>query len=211
MYGLTEESIREKSKAFFTDTAHVGLSNEYSFVSTSAVAEDMKKLGWYPTNVREAATMKRELVGYQKHEVRFTHKEYLKGESVDDVHDIVPQIVMVNSHDGHTRMRLHAGVKVRNYGTSMVLSDTQFLSVSLIHRFYSFEEVEEMVVKYVESFPDIVAMIDGFKSQGMKEEEKLLFARDAVEIRWPGSKDSPILFLKNMIKPRELMLSNTFK
>ena len=208
MYGLTEERIRKISKAFFTETAHDKLSDQYSFVPTYVVAKDMEKLEWYPTAVREACVKDIEFDGYQKHEVRFTFKDYIDDESVSLEHDIVPQIVMVNGHDGHTRMRLHAGVKVRDYGTSMVLSDTQFMSVSLIHRHYSFKEVEDMIVKYVESFPNIVSMIDNFKSTKMREDEKLQFARDAVEMRWPGSKDSPILFLKNMIKPREIMMTD---
>jgi hypothetical protein len=208
MCGLKEERIKELSKAFFTDTAHSKLSDQYSFVPTYTVAEDMKKLEWYPTSVREAGIKNLDYEGYQKHEIRFTFKDYIEGESISPRYDIVPQIVLVNGHDGHTRMRLHAGVNVREYGTSMVLSDQQFLSVSLIHRHYGFKEVADMVVRYVESFPNIVTMIDNFKSLPMIEEEKLQFARDAVEMRWPGSKDSPILFLKNMIKPRELMMTD---
>jgi hypothetical protein len=207
MLGLSDTAIRERSHAYFKCNAHERVSGEYSFVPTYIVGEDMKRLDWYPYSVRDAAVRSVEKIGYSRHIVRFRHRDYLDSNGKLRADSVVPEIVMTNGHDGYTKLQVHAGIHVRHHGNFLILSDKQFLSAQLIHRHYRFEEIEAMIMAYVKSFPSLAETIQEFKDVTLNLTQKTDFARDAISIRWSKVMRSPVVFLQNMVTPKEITQS----
>src|SRR5690349_9666394 len=90
-----------------TDRNLLTTSPAYQFVPTTRALDVLADHGWQPVQVREAGTKKPEFRGYQKHVVSLENPQL--GKSLD-VGDVVPRIVLTNSHKGDAAFHLYAGL-----------------------------------------------------------------------------------------------------
>lgn len=196
---LSEHYIRTNAPAVYTTDPIGTVSKEYSFVPTSQVISDLEQLGWYPV----AAKQQRWRFGYTKkysrHLIRFRKPEHLR--LYASLEERVPEIGLYNGHDGKTRLQIYAGVYELTYGNGYIIPDALFRAVTLVHRHYKFEEVQEMVEQFVESLPDIHKEIDGYKQIILNMFEKRDFALKASSIRWPKGKNMTLFFADGLLTP----------
>jgi hypothetical protein len=64
-----------------------------------------------------------------------------------------------------------------------------------------------MIMAYVKSFPSLAETIQEFKDVTLNLTQKTDFARDAISIRWSKVMRSPVVFLQNMVTPKEITQS----
>lgn len=91
------------------ENAMAGLTQRYQFISTADTVKSIESLGYVLHSVSEAKANKEEKKGYQKHLLRFRLPSDLDNAAIFKSREGFPEIVVVNSHDGTSAMRIMAG------------------------------------------------------------------------------------------------------
>lgn len=171
-------------------------SARYVFVPTTKIIEDMGSLGWVPSKTQVVKTRNVQRQGFQKHLIRFRNetatingKDYL-------------EIILINSHDGSSAIRLSLGV-YRLVCSNGLVSGSTFESVSVRHTGYCLEKLEKGVSQVLEGAQHLVATIDKMKGFNLNPTEigKLLSA--SIALRLPESATPVDLDAVNLIRRNE--------
>jgi len=181
---LSEQEIREKAKSIFATGGAENTSEKYSHIPTFKIIEDMEKLGWMVSSVKEVKARKN--VGFQKHLVIFRNPEIvISGEDGDDV---FPQILLTNSSDGKNAFMFRAGIFRLVCENGLVISTQDFADMRIRHYGYDFNELQKVITAMVEKLPLTVESMNKFKQTKLNENQMVEFAKRAVEVRF-GKED----------------------
>jgi hypothetical protein len=102
---LSRDQLRQCAPSIFADAAHSRTSQRYSFLPTASILDGMEAEGWVPTLVQEQNVRDESREGFQKHMIRFAHRDDLQLASTDR-----PEIVLINAHDRSSAYQLHCGI-----------------------------------------------------------------------------------------------------
>ena len=95
LQGMTQDEIKKHCPVAYQTKASNAVSENYTFIPTSKIINDMDTLGW---KVGQATMVKsRRNAGYQKHLIKFFNPTI---EINGDDGLMYPQILLTNSHDG---------------------------------------------------------------------------------------------------------------
>ncbi len=103
---LSDDQLRIAAPSVFADAAHSSRSSRYSYIPTSLVVEGMRKEGFAPVKVQVSRVRDGERKGFEKHMIRFRQLD----QQIVRVGEVLPEVVLVNSHDGSTSYKLSAGL-----------------------------------------------------------------------------------------------------
>lgn len=182
---LSEQEIREKAKSIFATGGAENTSEKYSHIPTFKIIEDMEKLGWMVSSVKEVKARKN--VGFQKHLVIFRNPEIvISGEDGDDV---IPSILLTNSSDGKNAFTFRAGIFRLVCENGLVISTQDFADMRIRHYGYDFSELQKVIAAMVEKLPLTVESMNKFKQTKLNENQMVEFAKRAVEVRF-GKEDA---------------------
>lgn len=177
---LTKEQIKEKAKSVFAEKGASTTSEKYSHIPTYKIIEDMEKLGWKVSDVKEVRARKN--AGYQKHLVVFRNPEIMiKG---DDGDDVFPQILLTNSSDGKNAFTFRAGLFRLVCENGLVISTQDFDNLKIRHFGYDFSELQKTITAMVEKLPLTVESMNKFKQTQLTEKQIIKFAKQALEARF---------------------------
>ncbi|AFM11208.1 DUF932 domain-containing protein [Turneriella parva] len=165
----------------------IGVSSKYTFIPTVRLIDDLQTLGWYPATI----------IGNRHSDVA---KHLIRFRRLDISGDEVPEIVMVNSHDGLSSFRLMAGVFRLVCGNGLIIAESLFSAISIRHISYSYESVQYAVSEFVEKLPGLMHSVERFKSRELKIAERLVFAKSALLLRFPEK--LPDIDLARFLAPR---------
>lgn len=177
---LSAQEIKEKASSIYTMTPAVHLSANYTHIPTSQVIDDMEKLGWNVTDVKQVKAKKGE--GYQKHLVVFRNNDVVINGEDGDV--VFPQILLTNSHDGKSAFLFQAGLFRLMCENGLVVSTQDFENVRIRHLGYTFEELQEQIKGMVERLPLTVESLNKMKSTVLDKDTTIEFALKALESRF---------------------------
>lgn len=177
---LSKAEIKERASSVFTTTKGDDTSNKYTHIPTDQVIDDMEKLGWGVVDAKQVRARKG--VGYQKHLVVFRNPNVaINGEDGDDV---FPQILLTNSHDGKNAFTFTAGLFRMVCENGLVISTQEFENLKIRHMGYSFTELQTTITAMVEKLPLTVDSMNKLKSTKLSQEQKVDFAKRALETRF---------------------------
>jgi hypothetical protein len=165
----------------------MGVSEKYSFIPTTRVIDDLGQLGWHP----EVITGSRHNP-VAKHLIRFRQSEIVGPET--------PEIVLVNSHDGLSSFQLKAGIFRLVCGNGLVIAESLFSAISIRHIHYTFDAVQAAVAEFADGIPVILDSVETFKRRELSIAERLIFAKSALQLRWPDN--TPAVDLARFLGPR---------
>lgn len=169
----------------FADHAYAQVSPRYCFIPTADIIRSLASLGWLPVYGSQARVRHQSRHGYQKHMIRFAHRE-----SLSDRSDRA-EIVLINSHDRSSAYQLHAGFFRVACENGLIVSDGLFSRISISHVNQSVDDVLAASVTVSEAVPRLVAEVDSWKNRRLTDAEQNEFARQALALRWPSN--APIL------------------
>jgi len=177
---LKEKEIRKSAPSVFTQTPSREVSSKYTHIPTTRVISDMEVLGWGVVSAQEVRT--RKYHGYQKHLLTFRNPEItITGKDGDTVY---PQIVVTNSHDGKSSFTFTAGLFRLVCSNGLVIADEEFANMKIRHMGYSFEELQELMKKIVETLPLTVECMNRMRETEMTEDMMIQFATDCIQTRF---------------------------
>lgn len=193
---LTKEEIQQKAPAVASTQAASNVSDKYVHVPTMELVDDMSKLGWGVSDVKQVGS-KKGLTNFKKHLVTFRNENIvIKGEDGETVY---PQILLTNSHDGLSSFQFRAGLFRLVCTNGLVISTQDFGQMRIRHKGYSFEELKNTVMELVEKLPVTVETLNKFREVTLSEEQKQELALKAVGIRF--GENGAEVDIQELLKP----------
>jgi hypothetical protein len=120
--------LRSFAPSIFAESPHTRTSSRYSFLPTSSILSGMSEQGWMPVAAQEQLVRDRSREGFQKHMLRFAHRDDLQRPGAERA-----EIVVVNSHDRSSAYQLHAGIFRFLCLNGLVVCDETFKRISITH------------------------------------------------------------------------------
>lgn len=177
---LTLEEVKQQAKSVFAEKGSSDTSEKYSHIPTYKIIEDMEKLGWKVSDVKEVRARKN--AGYQKHLVVFRNPEIMiKG---DDGDDVFPQILLTNSSDGKNAFTFQCSLFRLVCENGLVISTQDFAKLKIRHYGYEFEELQKTITAIIDKLPLTVESMNKFKQTQLNDKQILDLAKQALEVRF---------------------------
>ena len=186
---ISYDEIYHRAPAIFAEKAHDSRKDSYAFVSTKELLEGMGEHKFFPFAVHQSSTRDATKVGFTKHAICFRH------ESTFDIakeNDIVPQVVILNSHDGTTSYKIYCGFFRFVCSNGIIVGNTIDM-FSVYHR--GSKNTMDMILDASYSILDnsikMMEVIDEWKATELTYEQKMELAYQAHELKF-GNKNTPI-------------------
>jgi hypothetical protein len=118
--------------------------------------------------------------GFTRHIVRLRQTN---GQELLNVGDSVPEIVLVNSHDGTSAYQLHAGIFRLVCSNGLVIADSTFSKISIRHSGDVVGRVIDATSEVVREIPRIASGIRTMQAIELSPSEREAFAASALSLR----------------------------
>jgi hypothetical protein len=118
---IEDADLRRMCPAAFAEAPRSDVSARYGFVNTYELVKAMRENGFVPTQVNSYMRRSEDIRKFTKHMIRFRKEGAIKKIQVGDV---VPQIIMVNSHDRSSNFHLFGGIWRLICSNGMMVSES---------------------------------------------------------------------------------------
>jgi hypothetical protein len=179
-----------------TMSAHESRSAKYTHLPTSKVIEYMQEADFLPVHAVETKARKADKRGFQKHMIRFRHQGLTAL-----VGDSLPEIVVINSHDGSTGLQLWSGIFRMVCANGLVVASETYGKVSLPHRGDLQGKVIDASYKVIENANKALVGVQEWSKIDMSRMDQLDFAAAALVTRYDDLKAAPV-------QPHEILKVN---
>ena len=202
---FTTQSNQEiLAPAIYATSPAGGLSPKYSFFSTVQIVESLKNQGFQIVTAAQARG--RINSAHSKHWLRF-HHENLKDFKSTDGHTYLPEVTVVNSHDGTNSLRVYASLVLNGMSSaSLVLPVGRFGGTRLIHRGLTIDMVLAAVEMVVEGQESLAEAVMKMNSVVLTEEQKKTFVAKVIEFKEWDSRITPEQFQSQVLGVENLTL-----
>jgi hypothetical protein len=184
---LSNDVLRLQAPSIFAERPMNGLSFRYTFVPTTEIIAGLREKSWLPVHTEQQRTRSALRFGFQKHLIRFRRAEQMQ--TLDEWN---AELVLTNSHDAGCAYILQVGIYRRLCSNGLVVSDQEFEAIRFRHAHLRTEEVVAASFRILEYVPKLGALIDRFRSRQLNDSEALIFARNALLLRYDTLEQSPV-------------------
>ena len=195
---LTREQLEQAIPVAFKNVpTNPKVSQKYVHINTATVIDDLAKLGWQPVQAVQRRTRKSDTI-FSKHMVVFQNADLkIKGKDGDDAY---PRIILTNSSDGFNSFQFRVGIYRLVCSNGLVVADSEFSSFKIRHMGYSFEELQNTITNVVADLPNKLEVLNKMQEKVLTQEEKQLFATNALKIRAGISLDKNKEYSKEVLE-----------
>jgi len=193
---LEPGQLAHRVPAAFADRPASNTSRKYVFLSTKALIDALFEAGFAAVAASQTHSRRSSDPAYARHMLRFQHSR----ESVTLV-DAIPQIVLINAHDGSSSYELRAGLyrPVCTNGLMVQLGDFGLIHVA--HRGNIVRNVVDAALSMIRDFGRVGEVVQRMASFNLTAEQRLEFARQALALRYPRGQHWPVT-PEQIITPR---------
>lgn len=160
-------------------------SSKYQSVNTQGIINSLEADGFEITDFQAAKVRKTSKIGFQKHLLRITRPDLqfeFKG-----ITDSRPEIVLINSHDGSTSLKLMIGIYRFICANGLMVGDT-FDGYSIRHVGNDIQhKINESLDDIKRKLPLVAERIEAFQNLQLTHDKALEFAHEASKIILPDS------------------------
>lgn len=176
------EHLRPYHPSLFATEPYDKLSDKYKFIPTIDVVDALAKQGFMPAKIQETRTRIDGKRGFVKHAIRFRNSDILP-----QVGDLVPEIVLTNSHDGTSAFQITGGLYRLVCSNGLTVGNSM-LSVRQRHSGH-IDDVIEGVFSVVDEFPQIADAAKTWQGIQLDNMQRVAFARAAMPLRWDTDRE----------------------
>lgn len=187
---LDETQLREYVPSIFAEQAHESRSARYGYIPTIEVVRGLEREGFKPVFACEAKARDESKNGYTKHMIRFRREALGAGTAIKALDDrsctalgSVPELVMVNSHDGSTSYQLLAGFFRFICANGMICGDG-FGEIRVQHKGDVVRDVIEGAYSVVNDFGRAIDSAENMRAIPLREEARGAFAESALALKY---------------------------
>lgn len=175
---LSEAQLRAAAPAAFSE-AH-NMTGAYSPVNTATILRRMADEGFVPVQASQDRPTRRD-PQFVTHRVVLRHETQLGEEA--DIGEHVPQIMLVNSHNGRTKLKLFGGLYRFICANGLVVGDDRFRA-AVTHRGDAPAEAARIAEEVTSNLSDLRRTIERWSRIEMPTGTAQMFARRAAELRF---------------------------
>lgn len=178
---LTLEEIGQRAPSALATRPFDAMSARYTYVPTLGVIEAMIRAGFQPFSATQSRTR---IVGkgdFTKHMLRFRHQDMSRTFSVGDV---IPEVVLINSHDGTSAYKLIAGLYRLVCSNGMMVSDGEIDSINVAHKGDIVGEVIEVSHRLIADTQKSLGTVRNWTQLQLTDGEQHAFAESAHALRF---------------------------
>lgn len=203
---LTNDQIARVAPSVLATAAHESRGDRYAFIPTIDVLDGLRREGFQPFEVRQTKCRDEGKREHTKHLVRLRHPDAiaLQGE--------VPEICLLNSHDGTSSYQLLAGFFRFVCSNGLIAGDI-CNDVRVRHTGNVVDDVIEGSYTVLDNIKAIGERIETYKATDLALTEQLAFAEAASLLRWDQDKapvDASHLLTARRFEDRKSDLWTTF-
>lgn len=180
---LSNEQIAYYAPSVMASEAHESRGDRYSFIPTIRVIDGLRAEGFQPYEIRQTKVRDAGKREHTKHMVRMRHASSI-------VADEVPEIILLNSHDGTSSYQIMSGV-FRFVCSNGLIAGDMFNNIKVRHSGNVVGDVIEGATRVLEDAKQIGSRIDEYKAITLNHDEQTAFARAALQLRWGD--DQPVV------------------
>jgi len=180
---LSNEQIAYYAPSVMASEAHESRGERYSFIPTIQVIDGLRAEGFQPYEIRQTKVRDAGKREHTKHMVRMRHASSI-------VADEVPEIILLNSHDGTSSYQIMSGV-FRFVCSNGLIAGDMFNNIKVRHSGNVVGDVIEGATRVLEDAKQIGSRIDEYKAITLNYDEQTAFARAALQLRWGD--DQPVV------------------
>ena len=178
---ISNDVIAHYAPSVLAESAHESRGERYSFIPTINVLDGLRAQGFQPFEVRQTRCRDLAKREFTKHLVRLRHPDAIG--SAEEV----PELVLVNSHDGTSSYQLLAGF-FRMVCSNGLIAGNICNDVRIRHSGNVIDDVIEGSFRVLENVKEIGSRIEQYKSIELSREESTVFANCALQLRWDEGK-----------------------
>lgn len=197
---LTLDAVRAAAPSAFADHAHDSRSSRYTYIPTSTVIEAMMREGFQPFKAAQGGSRIEGKRDFTKHMIRFRHESAMQAA----VGDSVPEVVLINSHDGTSAYKLIAGIFRLVCSNGLVVAESTVGSLNVPHKGDIVSHVIEGSFQIVDESRKALTIADDWSRLQLTAGEQEVFAEAAHSVRFAdaeGKIETPITAAQ-LLRPR---------
>lgn len=176
---LTADALRARVPAIYAPGAHERTSSVYTFISSERVLDALGAVGFVPVEARQAARARSPM--HARHLIRFRRR----CETVA-LRDSVPELLLLNSHDGTSSYQLRVGLFRVVCTNGLVVSMGIFPVWRVMHRGDVVQDVVCAALRIGERFEQLAAAVERMERTTLDASQRLELAAQALALRFPN-------------------------
>lgn len=193
---LTLDDIQRKAPSVFAERPWDNMSENYRFIPTSQVVKGLMDNGFMPVSAKQGNSRIEGKREFTKHLLRFRHEKLTALTKGDEI----PEIVLINSHDGTSAYKLMLGIFRVVCANGLVVASSMLDEVKVRHSGKAdlVDNVIEGSYQVINQAPVITEQVEQFKNLMLTHDEQVSYATAALELN-PSTID---IQPKNLLQPR---------
>lgn len=180
---LSNDQIALYAPSVLATEAHESRGERYSFIPTIDVLEGLRKEGFQPFEVRQTKCRDLGKREHTRHLVRLRHES-----SIVNAEE-VPEIVLLNSHDGSSSYQLLAGLFRFVCSNGLIAGDI-CNDIRVRHSGNVVDDVIEGSFTVLDNLKQVESRVEQYKSIPLLDSEAQVLASAAIKLRWGD--ESPV-------------------
>jgi hypothetical protein len=181
---LTNDEIAHYAPSVLAEAPHSSRGERYAFIPTIQVLDGLRSEGFQPFEVRQTKVKDASKRESTKHLIRLRHANAM------DLGGEVPEIVLVNSHDGSSSYQLLSGFFRMVCSNGLIAGDVCD-DVRIRHTGNVVNDVIEGSYRVLDNIELASDRIQTYKSITLNDDEKRAFATGAAVLRVEGFDQKP--------------------
>lgn len=188
MKALTLAEIRAVAPSVFAPAPHASRSERYAYIPTVDVLTGLEREGFHVVKAMQSRSRIPGKSDFTKHMLRLRHESTA---DLATVGESIPEVVLINSHDGTSAYQLLAGLFRLVCSNGMVVADSLVGSLKVQHSGNVTAKVIEGSYKVLENTGKAVDAARNWSGIELNNHELQAFAEGAHTIRF-GAEDTTI-------------------
>jgi hypothetical protein len=189
--------------SIFATEPFQAMSDRYSFIPTIEIVERLRSKGWLPVMAREAKARTEGRFGYTKHMIRLrqTDAPLLVG-------DAIPEIVLLNSHDGGSAYQMLLGLFRLVCSNGLMVDSGSFEQINIRHSGDVINEVVYAAKHITKEAPKLVPAIKRMQAKQLTDRQKKAFSAAALELKYDRDEETGQLLTP--ISPDQILIPRRY-
>ena len=196
---LTIDQLRRHAPSAFATEAHSSRSSLYTYIPTANVIEGMMQAGFQPMLAKQGGSRVEGKAEYTKHLIRFRHETISAQMQLGDT---LPEIVLINSHDGTSAYKLLAGLFRLICLNGLMVASGTLAEMIVPHKGNVQAAVVEGSLRILDAAPKALAQVQAWQSIELAPAEQNAFAGAAHVLRFGDAEGH----VATPIMPEQLLL-----
>jgi hypothetical protein len=193
---LDPDVLRARAPAVFAPGAHESTGRTYAFLSTEKLLDALAQAGFRPVEAQQAGVRSKSMV-HARHVIRLRRQF----ETID-LSDYIPELVLLNSHDGTSAYQLRLGMYGVHCRNGLIVSHGAFPVFRVAHRGDILDELIRAALEMAERFPALATQVQQMRRHVPNHEQRRDFASYALTLRYPNGAPTGIDSSKLLVPRR---------